>query len=361
MNYTEYTTKDLILNPDFRNWVANPDVDSNKFWRDWLKQYPEKIHELKEAKKILRDLPLEYNYLKEEAVDSMWKNLERSIQEESIVLHPDMETELSSGYNVIPSNRNVFWKKFSKIAATVLLLLGMAYVFTILKDQNWNNDYGVKKEVSFLSKQNPRGHKSTIYLRDGSKVILNANSKLTYPDKFSFDERIVSLEGEAFFEVAKDKDRPFKVQTGNLTTMALGTSFNINTYQDQVHVALSTGKVLVYNRMDMDKTKTTLTPGQDAHYNSSNNELVKGEFDENLILGWKDQTIVFKKASEEDVIVTLENWYNVDIITRNKPSLKWDYSGEFENMALDNVLQSIGFTMDFEHQIKEQNVIITYK
>lgn len=359
MNYSEYTTEDFILNPHFREWVANPNIISNKYWENWLKKYPEKIHELKEAKKMLRDFPLEYNHLKDEAVESMWHNLERSTQEVSNNLTLDQSSVVNNADNKKSLNESGFWRRAQKSAAAVILLLGTIYGITILSNQN--TQLVLDKEVTFLTKENPRGQKSTVYLKDGSKVILNANSKLIYPEQFSINERVVRLEGEAFFVVAKDSDRPFKVVTSNLTTMALGTSFNINTNSDQVHVALLTGKVLVYNNTDMDKTKAILTPGQDVYFNENNNELVKGEFDEHLILGWKNQTIVFKKASEDLVISTLEEWYNVDINTKNQASLNWDYSGEFKNMDLDNVLRSIGFTMDFRYKIEEQKVTIIYK
>lgn len=359
MNYSEYTAEDLILNPDFRDWVINPTVVSNKFWENWLKQYPEKIEELKKAKSILKAIPLEYYQIKDNEVNEMWRTLEGATSGNDETYSLTQKTVINQYRNKPVQNKYGFWKRAQQIAAAVVLIIGFVYGFTVLNNRDYNEETELDEDA-LITKENPKGQKSTIYLMDGSKVVLNARSRLSFPERFSSVDRIVNLEGEAFFEVAKDSDRSFKVISGDITTLALGTSFNINTRNNEVHVALSTGKVLVSNNSSLKESKTILNPGQSARYIGKTNELIKGKFDDELTLGWKEQKIVFKKANEHHVFSTLENWYAVDIAIVNKTSLNWDYSGEFENMDLNSVLLSIGFTMGFEYTIEEQNVTINY-
>ena len=354
-----------MLNPEFREWVINPTVASNEFWENWLRQYPEKIQEVKKAKKILKNFPLEYNHLKDEAVDDLWKAMEsaaRKDQSEEVSNDTyllNSETIISRFDNQRYNRKIGFWTKSRKIAAGIMLVIGATLGYTTLSTQN-QEERALKKEVVMITKENPRGQKSTIYLHDGSKIILNANSKLTFPEQFSPSARVVNLEGEAFFEVSVDSNSPFKVNTGNLTTTALGTSFNINTKNNRIHVALVTGKVYVSNKAGMQESNLLLNPGEDAFYNGEINELVKGQFDNKEVLAWKNKTIVFKRAGEDYVISILEDWYDVDITTTNKSSLTWDYSGEFKKMNLYDVLVSIGFTMEFDFEINDQQVTITY-
>lgn len=364
MKYPSYSTEDLVLNPEFREWVFNPTVASNTFWENWLKRYPEKLQTVKEAKELLRQFPQEQYSLKEEAVEDMWKILEHASknnkldesQENNYLLNSETVISRFEKAEGIPIS---IWRKSLRFAAAVVLIIVAVVGY---------RDFYQKKEalrntpisIAMIAKETQRGQKSTIYLKDGSKVTLNANSKLTYPEQFSKENRLVILEGEAFFEVAKESNRPFQVKTGSVTTTALGTSFNVNTRTEGIHIALATGKVLVSNDTKGKESDVILSPGEDARYFTQSNKLVTGLFDYDLTFGWKDQTIVFKKAKEKDVFSTLENWYDVDITRTNKPSLEWDYSGEFIKMDLNSVLLSIGFTMDFEYSIKEQKVTITY-
>lgn len=365
MNYASYTAEDLVLNPEFRAWVINPTMDSNEFWENWLRQYPEKIQEVKKAKKILKNFPLEYNHLKDEVVDDLWKAIEsaaRKDQSKEAGNHTyllNSETIISRFENQRYNRKISFRTKSRKIAAGIILVIGATLGYTTLSLQNQEERISEKKVV-MITKENPRGQKSTIYLHDGSKITLNANSKLTFPEQFSHSARVVHLEGEAFFEVAEDSNSPFQVNTGNVTTTALGTSFNINTKNNRIHVALVTGKVYVSNIAGMQESNLLLNPGEDAFYNEAINALVKGQFDNKEVLAWKNKIIVFKRAGEDYVMGVLEDWYDVDITTTNKSSLTWDYSGEFKKMTLHDVLVSMGFTMKFDFEINDQQVTITY-
>lgn len=363
MNSSSYTSEDLILNPKFREWVIDPTPALNAFWEEWLNSHPEKLNDVKEARELLKKFPLEQNLLRQEDIDEIWQRLKQGtknndLDEAKKTSHLlNAETVISQFESHSKTSSVRIWKKSLRYAASILLIVSVAVWYLNLGDTD-KSETPVKIQVAEIVKETQRGQKSTIYLGDGSKVILNTNSKLTYPERFSHEERIVTIEGEAFFEVAKDIKRPFVVKTKDVLTKALGTSFNVNTQKCGTHVALATGKVLVSTHSD--SSGVMLDPGKDATYFPETKKLITGYFDYDLILGWKDQTIIFKKAKEKEVFYKLENWYDVDIIKTNNSPLPWDYSGEFIKMDLNSVLLAISFSMDFTYTIKEQKVTITY-
>ncbi len=364
MKFSSYTAEDLVLNPEFREWVLNPTPAANAFWGNWLKSHPEKLNEVKEAKKILRKFPLEQYALQEEDVNTIWESLKQGTvnseldeaREKSYLLNAETVIHRFESKSQVRSNS--IWKRTLRYAASLILITAIATWYLNINHID-DPEPHVEIPVAKIEKETQRGQKLTIYLSDGSKVVLNTNSKLIYPEQFSTEGRSVTLEGEAFFEVSKDVNRPFQVKTKDLITTALGTSFNINTRKEGTHVALATGKVIVSSQSTA--SEVILDPGKEAWYIPDTEKLVTGYFDYDLVMGWKDQAIIFKKASEQEVFSTLENWYDVDIAKTNKPTSPWDYSGEFVKMDLNSVLLSISFSMDFKYTINEQKVTITYQ
>ena len=209
-------------------------------------------------------------------------------------------------------------------------------------------------------KETPRGQKSTIYLSDGSEVILNSGSWIKFLKRFSDSERLVILNGEAFFNVSRDTLRPFKVRSGNVTARALGTSFNVNAYKpdENVDVSLLTGQVMVSLNDETDK-QMVLNPGEKAVYTSELDTFRKTDFDYAATIGWKDRLLVFRDADQENVFNKLAMWYGVEFVFENLSGKAWNYNAEFKNLDLDNVLGSISFAMDFQYKI--QNDIVQIK
>src|SRR5690606_21518010 len=134
----------------------------------------------------------------------------------------------------------------------------------MIKDANEEDLVVEEMTEEWTTKSNPIGQKSIIQLADGSKVVLNADSELKFLDNFGQGHREIYLKGEAFFEVALDSLRPFTVYSGESVTMALGTSFNINSYDNKkVQIQLATGKVKVIHE-DKEKEPVYLDPGEEV-------------------------------------------------------------------------------------------------
>jgi len=255
------------------------------------------------------------------------------------------------------SNKSKILSIAWKVAATVVITIGLSLYFTKKQTPKL-------LEIVTITKHTDPGHKRTLTLSDGSIVKLNAGSSVSFAEQFGSDSREIELIGEAFFQVAKDANRPFKVKTGDVTTIALGTSFNINAYPDSksIDISLATGKVKI-EYADTPKMTTDplyLEPGEKATYTSSTQEIRKEAFDPIEILGWKDGIIYFKNADETTLIVKLERWYGVEIKLLNDTQKIIDITTKFENATLDNVLNSLGYTMGFEFSINDKKVEIKY-
>lgn len=167
----------------------------------------------------------------------------------------------------------------------------------------------------------PRGESFKVVLCDGTEVWLNANSNFVYPTAFIGNERIVTLEGEAYFKVTKDPKRPFIVKTKTVQTRVLGTEFNIRSYTpEDTHVVLINGKVEVSNTKG--GAYTRLYPGEDAHLQSDGN-FVLAEVDLDSYVYWKDGYFYFDDVTLKDIMQNLGRWYNVNIEFRNKEAMEY--------------------------------------
>ncbi len=245
----------------------------------------------------------------------------------------------------------------SKIAATILLFGAVWYYATHISPDS-------KSEliVKTVQKHNPAGQKSKIYLPDGTEVWLNAESKITFPEQFLPNKREVILTGEAFFNVTKNPEQPFIVKTGKISTIVLGTSFNINAFENEpnVKVSLKTGKVKVEFENNLGLKFLFLNPGEAMNYNKTNDDVRKEIFNNELSLAWKDGVIVFEDAEFDEIINTLSRWYGVNFKIENRKYDSWSYTGSFDNAILENVLHSISFTKEFTYKINQKNVNIKF-
>lgn len=252
---------------------------------------------------------------------------------------------------------NIAWK----VAASVAIIIGIGFGLYFTKNITQTQ---ISQEFAIVTISTELGLTKKLTLTDGSIVKLNVGSSVYYTDRFGQDSREIKLIGEAFFQVAKDDNKPFKVITGDITTIALGTSFNINAYPEKgnIDISLATGKVKVEASDNSKKVIDSfyLEPGEKASYSLSTKDIRKQIFDPDEILAWKDGIIYFKNADEAAIIEKLERWYDVDIEVVKKTSKSIDLTTKFEKASLENVLESLGFTLGFEFSINDKKVDINY-
>lgn len=225
----------------------------------------------------------------------------------------------------------------------------------------WNKNTAVTAppQAETIVKENPPGLKTLFKPPDGTSVKLNSLSKLHYSSDLGSGERHVFLQGEAFFEVASDTSRPFSVYTGNITTTAIGTSFNINSFpkNEDILVSLTSGKVVVKDTRD--NQSFILRPGEEVAYNKSLETMEIGEFNLFERISWKQNIIIFKNADMEEIHEVLERWYGVRITIDPNVNQTISFTGEFENQPLENVLKSMAFATQLKYKINQKNITIS--
>ncbi|WP_090782457.1 FecR family protein [Pedobacter sp. ok626] len=230
----------------------------------------------------------------------------------------------------------------------------------------------VKQENQLLTASTPRGGTYQITLSDGTRVWLNANSKLIFPSKFSPSQRKVQLIGEAYFEVAKvmikDSRMPFVVVTDQQEISVLGTHFNLNSYKDEgvAKTTLLEGSVKVSLLSSSGKARAIgsviLGPGQEAVLNK-NSELKVTAADVEQATAWKNGLFYFKDADLKTILRTFSRWYDIDIVYTGSLSSQ-KFSGKlYRNVnayqALE-VLKLLGldFVLEKKNQQIPQKIII---
>jgi transmembrane sensor len=239
-----------------------------------------------------------------------------------------------------------------KIAASVLIIIGIGLGGYLTK-----RDAPVAK-IAWMEKATQKGQRATITLMDGTKVYLNANSKISFPEQFSADKREVRLEGEAFFEVARNVKRPFTIQSGDLITTVLGTSFNIRSFANEPQaVSVATGKVKVKAPDRAGHTEEIfLTPNQQALYDG---QLCGNDIDIRRAIAWKDKIIQFDDVSLAEAGLVLENWFGITIQIEGEKIKQCKFSGQYIDEDLVNIMESFRHILGIKYHFSgARNLII---
>lgn len=203
----------------------------------------------------------------------------------------------------------------------------------------------------------PRGKSFKVVLADGTEVWLNAESRLYYPSQFRDNERVVFLEGEAYFKVSRDEKRPFVVNTGELRTHVLGTQFNVKSYSgNPQHITLVEGSVRV-NHLSTNEG-VDLKPGQDVCLNPEGGFVLE-EVDTYGITQWKEGYFYFNNVALGDIVKDIGRWYNVDISFVN-PSIS-KYHLHFvadRNAGLQHVLDNLNRLQKVRASFVDNRIVI---
>ena len=206
------------------------------------------------------------------------------------------------------------------------------------------------EEIRIVEVQTTAGEKQEVLLPDNSKVLLNENSVLKYPNAFSSTNREIELAGEAFFEVEHDPNQSFIVHTQNIDVQVLGTEFNVKANPE----ATDTRVQVVSGRVAMKRTRgqaeLILSGGQAGNYNMNNQELNQlDDLNEND-LAWRTGVLSFDSVSMEEIILTLEDFYNCTISLENPALGNCTFSDTFDNLELPDVLEILGTVLSFESE-----------
>ncbi|ABQ05039.1 FecR family protein [Flavobacterium johnsoniae] len=207
----------------------------------------------------------------------------------------------------------------------------------------------------------PYGKKFEVQLSDGTLVHLNAGTSLRYPVQFVKNQnRQVYLLGEAFFEVEKDKEHPFDVNTQNVNVEVLGTKFNVDTYSEnpRTDVVLVEGKVSLYKDQKTKENQVYLKPGEKGSNERGQSEITTEQVNTEYYTAWIKGSLVFKNASFDDIIKKLERRYNVTFINKNKVLGKEIFNARFDNEPIEVVLKYFSDSYAIDYIIDRDKITI---
>jgi transmembrane sensor len=283
----------------------------------------------------------------------------------------------------IPSERHqITW--LVKVAAVFVILIAASFFIKyILLPPKPNT-----ANISYITAYAPPSQKSQLVLSDGTVVWLNSGTKIKYPENYGVKTREVYLEGEAFFQVAKNPAKPFLVHASAITIRAVGTSFNVKCYASDktIETTLVEGQVQIASPVqnEMKKEPVLLNPNEKAIFNKNNQKIQIASFEKltpseapekknsspiiiekKTILSeisWKDQRLTFENETFEDLAKRLERWYNINIKIIDSNLLSNRYTGKFvNNESIEQVLLVIGRTTPITYIINNDSVIIDSK
>lgn len=255
-------------------------------------------------------------------------------------------------------NRNLrkLWLGRISYAAAILILVVSSSLLTLWYTQN--------EEVAFVANEmntlyTPAGQRACLVLQDGTEVWLNAKSKLVYPAQFTGEERRVKVEGEAFFNVAKDSVKPFIVSAMDVDMKVLGTQFNVYCYPDAgyVETSLLEGSVRVFFS---GKEKEGILLKPDQQVTAANGKMVVKPIRLNEHFLWRDGVYAFENEPLIDILKKLELYYDVKIVVEDTTMFNETYTGKFRQRdSLDDIFKILQQIRSFKFCKDTENNIIT--
>lgn len=368
MNLTEALESGLMV----RFFQGDTDKEENARLLDW-------INRSEENEKLFFDLKLMWDSGKisnipiEEILQNEWEKLERKIKKN--------EKSINQNNNSFNNHdRRLSLYSIVKIAAIFIIAFGVSWLIQRKLDLSGTST------LSYFEYRTPKGARSEINLPDGSSVWLNAESMIKIPGKNFEINRKIYLEGEAYFEVNKDKKHPLVVETSDLYIKVVGTSFDVKSYPGEgtIETTLEKGKIVIENKTngpDEKSSEVVLEPNQRATFikkqgkillddiktNDSMTQDKKNSYREEKIIlsnkvqtskytSWKDGKLVFDNETFESLAIKLERWYDIKIEIEDQALKKIRFSGTFEKETIEQSLEIMKMTTPIKFNI-EKNVV----
>ena len=252
-------------------------------------------------------------------------------------------------------------RKYAAVAAMFLLVAGTTLFF--MTRQTNSNTFTAQQVLTKIYFQTGTSNLKTVKLSDGSVITLNGGTKLSIVEnQFNRKQREVWLEGEAFFEVAKNPEKPFIIHTGAMRTTVRGTSFNVKAYPQLTEnvVSVRSGKVEV---SDATQTFGLLTHNKQLTYNTANKKTQIAESNWEDAAGWREGRLVFRRAGTNELKLRLKQYFNVELEIKDKAlnDNKTLFNSSFSKKTdLKEVMDVISVATNVKYEIKEDRKVIIY-
>jgi hypothetical protein len=361
------TIEELLIDDSFWQYYFNHDQDAVLDWQDWYEGNAERTALVNEARQLLDKLSLKWS---EEQIRVRLKELnfrleqaEWDFENTSTQTNNTLDSKLEVAYKK-PTNR--FW--WAVAAAVGVLIVSSLWFFDVPKDQNtegWQEVVNTSQKAMLIS------------LEDKTTVSLQANSRLRFPNHFAADKREVFLSGEAFFEVAKNPEKPLFVFAGEVVTQVLGTSFWIKKEERNsegkrnIVVEVVTGRVSVFKKKQNEKSDYTegvvLTPNLKATYIADNQLFVTGLVEKPILLPIQNEKVKqenptfnfsFEDTPLSKVIEALENAYGIQIELVRESMLDCPFTANLNEVSLFEKLDLICGSLNAQYTVQGTTILI---
>jgi transmembrane sensor len=347
MRYKDFTSEDFAKDAFFIRWVKNPDAESDWFWNAFMRDHPAQVPAMEKARELVSLFNFHADDLSDHEMVAMRNRL-------VMALHAEKERERE--HTAAQHSRGMLrsWLRAAAIIALPLLCLG---IYDLLRRAEPYHTAGNDLPGTEY-RTNPKGQKSVLLLNDGTKVWLNADSRLSYARDFATGEtRNVHLEGEAFFDVASDPSKPFIVHTSALNVKVLGTAFNVKAYGEEktIETTLVHGRVCIE---PLQGKSVILKPNQKAVFTKALNSIDVEEVSTTSSGAWRGDRLVFDEVSFDNVILELERWYSIRIHIKDKGKLDCKLTADIRNESIEDFLNLLQGTHKIEYFVEGEDVFI---
>lgn len=306
----------------------------------WLNQSVENREELEQSRKMLATIDASNKAKKYDSV-AAWKKVQSKIkapQKTVIQLKKSRKEVIAQFY------------KYAAIIVVAVLIGSAAYYFGFRDNKTLQYAEVIAAEKQVINE---------FTLPDGSVVTLNSNSKLVFPKKFKGDTREVTIEGEAFFDVKSNPEKPFIINAGNAQVKVVGTSFNVSAYPEAelVEVVVETGKVQVISKNSLafaDANEIFLIPGEKGTLFNSTSIIEKSENSNPNYLAWKTHDFVFDDIPLDEVFKCLEKTYHVNIMVLEPELNDLKLNAQFDKKSIEFILNVVGLTFNLELSVDNE-------
>jgi len=365
MNYSKFGVEDFLSDISFQQYCLGNDEQAVAFWRDWLLKHPEKTSTVNSARSLYYILN---GQVTDKDFNADYEIFRKAFEQAGSAPVP----QPVSGERIVPFNRSKrnLVTALSGIAACLLMATAF-YWFDIKKGNESIGD-------SLLSYSSPLGKKKSITLTDGTKVILNGGSKLTVTVNYNVNRRDVTLEGEGYFDVVHNAQKPFTVHTAKIDIRDIGTIFNVKAYgtdktteasliKGAVEIILNNKtkskillnpnhKLVLLNNKDLNiaedkKSVKALFVVRNVTKNTDNDSVVETD--------WTQNKLTFSDQPFDEIAIQMERWYGVKINIINPAVKNYHFTATFDHEDITQVLEALQLSGNFKYR-KEGNIISIY-
>lgn len=395
--YKDYSATDFLEDSDFLRWLTDPTQEDHDYWNAFLKKYPHKRDDIKEASLLFRIFHSRENKLTLSEQYDLWKNIQaegKSSKSElvqqflkyaAIFILVFFSGAVSYYFyqNASVQDQFVLTERNPAIEGEAMVVLADGSKVSLEKQMSEisysnngqqlivNNDTISQKSAAEKESINKvivsYGKKSMIVLSDGTKVWLNAGSQLVYPAVFVKDTREVSLIGEAFFDVVKNPGKPFIVKASDVNIQVLGTRFDISAYPEDktIQTVLEEGKInLKYTGSGLFKRDyvVEMVPNQLVEFDKESREASSTMVNVSKFISWKEGMLEFEKVNLTRAFKQVERFYNVKILMDDPAIGYFKLSGKLDlKDEPEDVLNVIKLTVPIDWQRKSNGDFIIVK